>query len=437
MTADATDELHPNAVHPDQHFLVTVPGDPYQFIESGDGGVVRASGRFTDVSVWCDHRGLTGAALTRCKQLLSRVPKRIESMNNGLRTLQFQSLAVSPHDVNKLMGGTQDNGTWENRGPVLWENIMIGDGGQSGFDVGIPEFRFQNLFNANPSVNFDSGDMSKWIYIGAGLAGGLPEFYIPMISDPAVSKTLFAGGGLTAYRTKTAGLGTRTYADAVVTCNFWTGTVACGDWARLGPTTLTNVALGDRAGGAMAAIERTKADTSTAWAATTTGRVFVSKNVDAEPVAVVAGQRVATSVSWTRIDDDAITPGRFVSGIHVDPANGNHAWVSYSGFDANTPATPGHVFEVTFNPATNSATWVDRSYDWGDLPATDIVADSNGDLYASSDFGVSRLVSGTTSWTLAGTGMPNVEVAGLTIVPEARRLYAASHGLGAWQLKLP
>jgi hypothetical protein len=33
--------------------------------------------------------------------------------------------------------------------------------------------------------------------------------------------------------------------------------------------------------------------------------------------------------------------------------------------------------------------------------------------------------------------MPNVEVAGLTIVPEARRLYAASHGLGAWQMRLP
>jgi hypothetical protein len=249
-----------------------------------------------------------------------------------------------------------------------------------------------------------------------------------MISDPVVSKTLFAGAGLTAYRTKTAGLGSRTYADAVVTCNFWTGTVACGDWARLGPTTLTNVAWGDRAGGAMAAIERTKADTSSAWAATTTGRVFVTKNVDAEP---------ASTVSWTRIDDDAVTPGRFVSSIHVDPTNGNHAWVSYSGFDANTPATPGHVFEVTFDPATNTATWVNRSHDWGDLPVTDLVADSNGDLYASSDFGVSRLVAGTASWTLAGTGMPNVEVAGLTIVPQARRLYAASHGLGAWQLRLP
>jgi hypothetical protein len=33
--------------------------------------------------------------------------------------------------------------------------------------------------------------------------------------------------------------------------------------------------------------------------------------------------------------------------------------------------------------------------------------------------------------------MPNVEVAGLTILPDKRKLYAATHGLGAWLLKLP
>jgi hypothetical protein len=33
--------------------------------------------------------------------------------------------------------------------------------------------------------------------------------------------------------------------------------------------------------------------------------------------------------------------------------------------------------------------------------------------------------------------MPSVEVAGLTIVPGARKLYAATHGLGAWLLNLP
>ena len=178
-----------------------------------------------------------------------------------------------------------------------------------------------------------------------------------------------------------------------------------------------------------AAIERTTADTSSGWAATTTGRVFISKNVDADP---------ASAVSWTRIDDDSTaTPGRFVSSIYVDPANGNHAWVSYSGFGVNTPGTPAHVFEVTYSPATGTSAWVDRSFDMADIPVTDLVRDDvTGDLYAANDFGVLLLSAGTTSWVQAATGMPNVEVAGLTIVPAERVLYAATHGLSGWRLNL-
>ena len=74
----------------------------------------------------------------------------------------------------------------------------------------------------------------------------------------------------------------------------------------------------------------------------------------------------------------------------------------------------------------------------GDLPVTAIVRDDNtGDLYAGTDFGVLRLPSGSSTWLAAGTGLPNVEVAGLKIVPSARVLYAATHGRSAWSLKLP
>ena len=129
---------------------------------------------------------------------------------------------------------------------------------------------------------------------------------------------------------------------------------------------------------------------------------------------------------------------RFVSGIFVDPANANHAWISYSGYNASTPTTPGHVFEVTYDPVAQTATFTDRSSDLRDLPITDVAFDSmTGTLFASSDFGVYRLPAGSTVWRLAAKGMPNVEIAGLTLVPGARLLYAASHGLGAWVLKLP
>jgi hypothetical protein len=40
---------------------------------------------------------------------------------------------------------------------------------------------------------------------------------------------------------------------------------------------------------------------------------------------------------------------------------------------------------------------------------------------AASDWGVLRLPNGPRTWVVAGTGLPNVEVAGLTIVPSARK----------------
>jgi len=106
-----------------------------------------------------------------------------------------------------------------------------------------------------------------------------------------------------------------------------------------------------------------------------------------------------------------------------------------------TPSTPGHVFEVTYNGATKDATWTDLDAGtgpMGDLPVTDLVRDDvTGDLYAATDFGVLRLPNGTSTWVVAGSGLPMVEVPGLTIVPSARVLYAATHGRSAWKLTLP
>jgi hypothetical protein len=60
MTMDATDVVHPNGLHPDQHSLVTNPGNPLQFFESNDGGIMRSSGAFGDISANCGSRGLAG-----------------------------------------------------------------------------------------------------------------------------------------------------------------------------------------------------------------------------------------------------------------------------------------------------------------------------------------------------------------------------------------
>jgi hypothetical protein len=431
MTMDATDAVHPNGLHPDQHTLVTNPNNPLQFFEGNDGGIMRSSGVLTDVSSLCAARGATGVALTRCQQLLSAVPTELHGLNRGYATLQFQSLSVSPFDSTLLQGGTQDNGTWQTTTTAgLFRNTIFGDGGQSGFDAALANFRFHTYYAPQVDVNFNNGATFDWNWIADPIVGTPAQFYIPIISDPTVSRSMFAGTD-TVYRTKTHGMGTMTLAQFRFQCNEFTGhfQVQCGDWVRLGAKLLTSADLGTLAGGTMAAVERAPSNKSTLWAATTTGRVFISSNANADP---------AGSVVFTRIDTTSTAaPNRFVSGIAIDPANPNHAFISYSGYSATTPATPGHVFDVTYDPNTQMATFVDVSRNLRDLPLTDVALDPNtGDLFVSSDFGVYRRRGGFTQWNLAAPGMPSVEVAGLTIVPQARVLYAATHGLGAWSLQL-
>jgi hypothetical protein len=156
--------------------------------------------------------------------------------------------------------------------------------------------------------------------------------------------------------------------------------------------------------------------------------VFVTSNADdSQP----------RNVRWTRLDTPS-TPGRFVSGIAVDPNDTNHAWISYSGYDAYTPDTPGHVFEARYNPVSGTATFTDRSYDLGDQPITGIAEfGPTRDLYAATDFGVLRLPSGASHWENAGTALPSVAVYGLTLSQSGKVLYAATHGRGAYALSLP
>jgi hypothetical protein len=438
----------PNGQHPDSHAIVEIPGTD-SAIFGGDGGLMRSSGAFADISSQCTvYRGLTGADLALCQQLLSAVPTFLYNLNKGLSTIQFQSVSVAADNYKHLQGGTQDNGTFESYGSfVVWPQEIYGDGGQSGFSVTNSSMRFNSFFGQNHDANFQNADPSKWVIISGPIVTS-PEgsnFYAPVIADPnpANAATIFQGSQ-SVWRTQDWG-GDQTYLET--NCPEFTTsstTPTCGDFVQIGPVGDTDLTMTTNGGTTractpgvncdLAAIARTASDTGTLWVATNTGRVFISTNADA----------AAGSVTYTRLDtlpSATADPGRFVTGIVVDPANPNHAWISYSGYNFNTPSQPGHVFEVTYNPATPDATWTSLDNPGGtpfpDFPATGIARDSNGDLYVSNDFGVMVLANSSTSWATAGTGLPMVEVAGLTIVPSSRVLYAATHGRSAWKLTLP
>jgi hypothetical protein len=375
--------------------------------------------------------------LIDCRGWLSAIPTRIFSLNDGLRTLQFQSLSVNPQDArHDVMGGTQDNGTWAYNGRApfrkRWFESIGGDGGQSGVNVANANIRFHTFFDAQIDVNFNKTAPLGWDWIADPFfisPGGGDEgrsFYIPIIADPKVAGTMFTGLAHV-WRTKDNG-GPQASLD--LHCNEFFGDflVQCGDWEPLGGDAGNLIAgpSSNKGTGYVVATERAPSDTGTLWVGTRRGRLFVSKNAAAS----------AASVTYDRLDT-ASQPRRFVSGIAIDRADPNHAYVSFSGYQAYTPTTPGHVFEVKYNPLAHTATWTDLSLDIGDQPITGVAFDAEtGDLFAATDFGVLMLAKGGASWAPAAPNLPPVAVYGLTIDSHARVLYAATHGRGAWRLLL-
>jgi len=483
----------PDSIHPDQHQIVVNPSNPTQIFEASDGAMIRTSGTFADISSRCNsnERPLLGAAsLANCKRLLSRVPNELSHIDKVLSsTLQFVGLAINPSNGCEVQGGTQDNGTWSNLnncGNDTWPQIIYGDGGNSGYDATQATWRFNEFTSGFSDSNFRNGAPTKWVITSAPIvnSGEAVAFYWPEIGDPnppAGAHPIFSGAQHV-WRTWAFGAGTPGAVPQDTTPNvaFYEASCPefttsgddphCGDYQPLGGPQGSNTAGdltgtaygGDRTGGSMSWLARDGADHGTLWAATSAGRIFVTHSADAtDPSTVV----------WHRIDNGT-SPTRFPSSIYPDPRNTSHAWVTYSGYNAATPGTPGHVFDVreggaapgsgvftNLNVESGSSAFP-TSTDNGDLPVSDVVRDdATHTLYVGTDFGVLRGEhDGTGGWFVT-KGMPRYEIMHLEIQPSSRVptcagsdddhksqkndqghcrkvLYAATHSQGIWSMKL-
>jgi hypothetical protein len=465
----------PNAIHPDQHTIVINPSNPTQIFEGSDGGVIRTDGAFANTSSQCTaERTLSAGSTLACQRLLSRIPNQITHIGKGIgQTLQFINVAINPGRPCDVMGGTQDNGTWSalNCTTSTLPQVIYGDGGNAGFDATQPTWRFNEFTFGFSDSNFRDGEATKWVITSAPIVTSAEAvaFYWPQIGDPnppAGAHPIFSGAQHV-WRTWAFGAGhtsvpQQTSPDIAfyeANCQEFTvfgGDPNCGDYLPLGgpqgsnqPGDLTGSVYGaDRSGGSMSWLARNKADHGTLWAATSAGRIFVTHNADAaDPAAVV----------WHRLDN-ASSPTRFPSSIYPDLNDTGHAWVTYSGYNAATPTTPGHVFSVTesgtftnLNVESGTSAFPTPTND-GDLPVSDIVRDDQkGTLYVSTDFGVLEgKKDGKNGWRVT-TGMPRFEVMHLEIEPSARVptclladktkncpnvMYAATHSQGIWSMGL-
>jgi hypothetical protein len=445
-------------------------------------------------------KGYTGTKLAFCELVLARTPDRLTPINAGLRTLHFYDLSNSPFNPNVIVAGAQDNGSWEigdtqgsgTNGPNLppnttgtppsqcstdsgrsnddddggdwhdtnqsqvWSQINIADGMHNDFDIGDPCFRqsaWQNgqlMVAYTPKNQVDQNWIADSLFILYGNEG--TQFSAPATSDPTHPHWLWTSRAHVFRSVNQGRNDAMTKEQHRQFCNVWYGTFSdfnnngvydsgdfCDDWKPLGDPgpngRLTAASYGaTKAGGSVSYLKRAPGDENTLWATTSAGRVFITKNANVAP-------GLESTVVFDRLDDDPTatnSPPRYPTAIYVDPKDSNHAWITYSGFNAKTPGFEGHVFDVHYVPGASTFRMLDGNQPrdaLGDIPATSIAVSERGVIYVGTDYGVVAS-KGDGVWRQAGSGLPNLVAADLNYVPKTNTLYLASHGQGAWALSV-
>jgi photosystem II stability/assembly factor-like uncharacterized protein len=353
-------------IHPDLHAITFAKSNPNIVWLGTDGGLYRSS---DGGATW-------------------------QERNNGLATLQFQSVALHPTNPQIAFGGMQDNSKARTDNANSWTGIDRGDGGFTAIDPFDPKYWYGTRFSLQFQRNEKSGSAPSedWPL----KTSGIPQndrmlFYVPFALDPNTAGRIYWGTHRL-YRTNNRG----------------------DSWSAISPD-LT------KGRNAISAIGVMRGDANVILVGAGDGNVQVTTN---------------GGTSWTNATK-APLPNRYVSDVAIE--NAQTYYVAFNGFNANTQATPGHVFKTT----DGGATWTNVSKDGQadglpDLPVQAMVLDGST-VYVGTDLGVHRSTNGGTSWEPFNQGLPNVAVFDLALqkYPNgAKILAAATHGRSMWRVEL-
>jgi len=128
--------------------------------------------------------------------------------------------------------------------------------------------------------------------------------------------------------------------------------------------------------------------------------------------------------TWTQIGQWAET----ITSVKTHPLDPNKIWVTFSGFNA--------ARKVLYSD-NGGQSWQNLTGNLPNIPCNTIAIDfaTNG-LYVGSDIGVYFKNDQLTNWVPFFTGLPNVIISELEIIPSANKIYAATYGRGIWHSDL-
>lgn len=393
-------------VHVDQHALAFVPGSSSVLLAGSDGGIYVSTN--------------ANAATASFTQL-----------NDTVSTIEFYSGDITADFANSaspgINAGAQDNGSstfvWSGSPAAsMWQMRRGGDGMFARIEPKAGQRWYQESQNGSLGVS-TTGPAGGQASATGGWTADRLSFVFPYEIDkfncPAATCNHMVAGSYRVWETLTGAVP-----------NTWTA--VSGD--------LTKNTLGNRSFINQLAFAPT--DTTVVAAGTNDGNVQYGTNLN-----------TGAAGTWTNLTlSNAVLPNRPILDVAISPASATTVLAAVGGFDQNTPATPGHVFQATCSSACTSPgswTWADKTGNLPNVPADSIIANprfpqqvflgTDWGLYFTNDINVP-----SPTWLKFTAGLPNVMIWDMAVdrgtganpltSSTTLALFTRSRGAYAWPL---
>jgi hypothetical protein len=341
-------------IHPDVHDIAYNPINDYVYAAT-DGGLFRS----TDNGVtWTD-------------------------LSLNIEASQFYHMRGWDGNINKLMGGLQDNGVkYRMDNSSAFGHIFGADGFDVVFnpDTGEPAFATYNT-----GVRKFSGDGSSDTWVPTP---GYSGYFKPLAIHNTDPDIIFAGD-YNIIKSTDGG-------------SNWSDKGASGSWSLTScPSNSTRFYS---AGGTSyqngSGSLYFSGDTGDTWTARSGNTGFPDPS------------------NWVKITD-----------VTVKPNNSSYVWACFGGFD------DGYKVVMSDNTGTS---WTNLSFNLPNVPVYCLAIDNNNGAYAGTDIGVFYLGPTVSAWMPWSNGLPNVAVTDLVIFDDGttKKIRAATFGRGVWQSNL-
>lgn len=364
-----------NQPHPDMHFVTHDPGY--------DGGLNRRAYVCTDGGVWCTDNIMAATAHSGWYR-----------RDQGYRTVQYYA-AAGHGPTNRIIGGTQDNGTLRLEAGGAQANLVFGgDGGFCAIDPDQPQYCYGEYIGLQIHRSTDGGMTASYIHAGIGDAGAGANFIAPFILDPNDPKRMLAGG-----RSLWRASDVRSPGNPVFTA--------------IRPAGTDNIS----------AIAVAPGNSDIIWVGQNDGVVARTAN------------GTAPAPTWIDVDNNGsanVFPRRYIERILIDPENSNVVYVALGGFSLN------NLRKTT----DGGATWTSITGGVSGLPRAPINGLARHPLhpdwlYVGTEVGIFATTDGGATWSATNEGPADVSVDELTFMSDSRTLLAATHGRGIFTVDIP